>query len=53
LPRELAKFGYVLDDVGTTERILPAAIPERFVRGPDGELQPLTAESTRPVAYRP
>ena len=32
---------------GETERILPAEITERFARGADGTLAPLTAGSTQ------
>ena len=32
---------------GETERILPAGITERFARGADGTLAPLTAGSTQ------
>jgi hypothetical protein len=32
------------------QRILSGAIVERFVRGPEGELEPMTDGSTRPVA---
>ena len=35
---------------GETERILPAGITERFARGADGTLAPLTAGSTQRVA---
>jgi hypothetical protein len=51
LPDEIAeRFGYDVREIGETERILPAAIVERFTRRADGELEPLTAESTKPVA---
>ena len=35
---------------GETERILPAGITERFARGADGALVPITRESTKAVA---
>jgi hypothetical protein len=43
-------FGYDVSDIGEGERILPAAIVERFVAGADGGLEPLIAASTRPLA---
>lgn len=36
--------------IGEGERILPTAIVERFVLRADGELEPLIAGSTRPIA---
>jgi len=50
LPDELRALGYDLREDGEGERILPHGIVERFARGPGGELVPITAESTRPVA---
>jgi hypothetical protein len=50
LPDDLRALGYQLEEIGETERILPAGITERFTRGADGELEPITAESTKPVA---
>jgi hypothetical protein len=51
LPAEVtARFGYVLDEVGETQRILPVAIVERFVRNTAGQLTPATIGSTRPIA---
>jgi hypothetical protein len=39
--------GYHVQEDGETERILPAGITERFARGADGTLAPLTAGSTQ------
>jgi hypothetical protein len=50
LPDELRKAGYDVIETGEGERILPTAISERFVAGADGELEPLTEGSTRPIA---
>jgi hypothetical protein len=47
-PDEIAeRFGY---DVRETKRIPPAGIVQRFTRRADGELEPLTANSTKPIA---
>jgi hypothetical protein len=37
-------------ETGNGERILPAAIVERFVAGAGGAFEPLTEGGTRPVA---
>jgi hypothetical protein len=37
-------------EIGDGERILPHQIVQGFVRRADGELEPLTAESTKPTA---
>jgi hypothetical protein len=50
LPGDLERLGYRLEEIGETERILPSGITERFARGADGELVPITQESTRAVA---
>jgi hypothetical protein len=50
LPAELRKAGYDVRDIGDGERIVATAITERFCRGADGELEPLTSGSTRAVA---
>ncbi len=44
------RLGYAVREAGETDRILVGAIVERFTRRADGELVPLTEESTRPVA---
>jgi hypothetical protein len=44
------RFGYAASEIGETERILPAAIIERFTRRADGELEALVDGSTRPIA---
>jgi hypothetical protein len=46
----LRKLGYDVTEIDEGERILPAAIIERFVARADGELELLTAGSTRPIA---
>jgi hypothetical protein len=50
LPDDIARLGHDVKPDGETTRILPAAITERFVRGADGKLEPLTEGSTRPIA---
>jgi hypothetical protein len=50
LPAELEALGYRLAYAGEGERIIPERIIERFIRGPGGELAPLMAGSTAPVA---
>jgi hypothetical protein len=50
LPDELRKAGYDVTEVGEGERILPTAIVEKFVARADGEFEPLTEGSTRPIA---
>jgi hypothetical protein len=41
---------YAVEEIGEGERILPFGIVEKFVRGDDGTMQPLTEGSTRPIA---
>jgi hypothetical protein len=48
VPRDLRAIGYEVLDDGEGERILPSAIVEKFVAGPDGEFVRLTEDSTRP-----
>ena len=48
-PGDLRDMGYDVRDLGDGERILAAAITEKFVTRADGELEPLTPGSTRPV----
>jgi hypothetical protein len=50
LPDDLRGLGHQVREAGDGERILPAAIVERFTRRTDGELEPLTVGSTKPVA---
>jgi hypothetical protein len=50
VPDELRKLGYDVREIGVGERILPHQIVERFVRRADGELEPLTEGSTKPIA---
>jgi len=47
LPDELRGLGYNITEVGKGERILPTAITERLVAGPDGALAPITEGSTQ------
>lgn len=50
LPDDLRALGHDVREDGDGERILAHRIVERFVRRADGELAPLTAESTGPIA---
>jgi hypothetical protein len=50
LPELLRSAGYVATEVARSERILPHAIRQQFAAGKDGEMEPLTIGSTRPVA---
>jgi hypothetical protein len=45
----LRQLGYELREIGEGERILPAAIVERFAENSDGTLGVLTEGSTQPV----
>jgi hypothetical protein len=49
-PEDMRSRGRILRDEGDGQRILATAITERFARRADGELEPVTAESTRPIA---
>jgi hypothetical protein len=50
LPDDLRGLGYDVREVGGGERILPHRIVQQFVRRADGELEPLTEGSTKPIA---
>jgi hypothetical protein len=50
LPASLRAMGYIVEPIGETQRILPHAIVERFSRRADGELEPITPDSTAAVA---
>jgi hypothetical protein len=50
LPDELRQLSYDVRDLGDCERILAAAIVERFTLTADGEFEPLVEGSTKPVA---
>jgi hypothetical protein len=50
IPDDLRKLGYIIEETGAGERILASAIVEKLVLAPNGELAPLTADSTRPIA---
>ncbi|MBR1298543.1 hypothetical protein [Bradyrhizobium sp. AUGA SZCCT0042] len=51
LPDELRAAGYEVTEIGTTQRILPHAVEQRFVVGAGGELELATAGSTRPISH--
>jgi hypothetical protein len=50
LPDDVRGLGHQVHAAGEGERILAAAIVERFTRRADGELEPLVEGSTKPVA---
>jgi hypothetical protein len=47
---ELAALGYRLTQIDGGERILHSAITEKFTLTSSGALEPLTADSTKPIA---
>jgi hypothetical protein len=49
-PGHLRGLGYELAEIDGGERILASAVTERFARRADGELEPLTPDSTERVA---
>jgi hypothetical protein len=49
-PDHLRGLGYDLTEIDGGERILASAVTERFARRADGELEPLTPDSTERVA---
>jgi len=51
-PDELRDKGYQLRPEGEGERILAHAIVERFARGADGALVPITVGSTLAIVHR-
>jgi hypothetical protein len=50
LPDELRRLGYDLREIEGGERILHSAIIERFTLTADGEFEPMTEGSTKPIA---
>ena len=48
--RTISAVGYDVREIGDGERILAHRIVERFVRRADGELEPVTEGSTKPIA---
>jgi hypothetical protein len=51
LPDQLRAAGYQITEIGTTQRILPHAVEQRFVIGAGGELAAATTGSTRPISH--
>ena len=49
-PSDLRKLGHDVTKIGEGERILPAAIVEKFATRADGEFEALVEGSTKPVA---
>jgi hypothetical protein len=50
LPDDLRGLGHQVHEAGEGERILAAAIVERFTRRAGGELEPLVEGATEPIA---
>jgi hypothetical protein len=50
LPDDLRGLGYDVITAGDGERVLPHQIIERFSRRADGELEPFTEGSSKPVS---
>jgi hypothetical protein len=50
IPAELRALRYHVRETGEGQRILPHAIVQQFVTRADGEFEPLTEESTRPIS---
>lgn len=51
IPDDLRAIGHRVFADGDGERILPSAVQQKFVAGPDGEFVPLTEGSTRSVVH--
>jgi hypothetical protein len=49
LPGQLMAMGYIVEKIGTTERILAHAVAQRFETSSSGALVPATEGSTKPV----
>jgi hypothetical protein len=46
---QLTALGYIVEKIGESQRILPHAIRQKFTIRADGELEPFTEGSPRPV----
>jgi hypothetical protein len=49
LPDQLRGLGYSVEKTGESQRILPHAIRQKFTVRADGELEPFTEGSSKPV----
>ena len=49
-PHDVRTLAYDITEIGEGERILPAAIVEKFATRADGEFEALVEGSTKPVA---
>jgi hypothetical protein len=49
LPEQLTALGYIVEKIGTSQRILPHALAQRFEVSSSGALVPLTEGSTKAV----
>jgi hypothetical protein len=49
LADQLRDNGYEVTEIGTTQRILPHAIEDKYVIGAGGDLELVTAGSTQPI----
>jgi hypothetical protein len=52
LPEQLTALGYIVEKTGTTERILPHAVSQKFETSSSGALIPATEGSTKPVTVQ-
>jgi hypothetical protein len=52
LPGQLRELGYIVEKTGTTERIPPHAVAQRFEVSTSGALVPVTEGSTKPVTVQ-
>jgi hypothetical protein len=50
MPAELRQAGYEVTEIGSTQRILPHVIEQKFTIGTGGELELATAGSTRAIS---
>ena len=52
LPAQLTAMGYIVEKIGTSQRILPHAVAQKFETSSTGALIPATEGSTKPVTLR-
>jgi len=52
LPEQLTAMGYVIEKIGTSERILSHAVAQKFETSSSGALVPVTEGSTKPVTVQ-
>jgi hypothetical protein len=52
LPAQLTAMGYIVEKTGESQRILPHAVAQKFTVRADGELEPFTEGSSKPVSMQ-